>query len=79
MCCGRCRWLVNKGTQLCMLCVLHAWGVDMSECALRKDKRKNLLVPVDAWMQMCHQQTSPRLCRAMQICTVSQTLEEGTH
>ena len=52
-CARRCRWLVNKGTQLCMLCVLHAWGVDMSECALRQDKRKDLLVPVDAWMQMC--------------------------
>ena len=33
--------------------VVCAWDpVDVDERALKKDKRKNLLEPVDAWMQM---------------------------
>ena len=33
--------------------VVCAWGVDVDECTLRKNKRKNLLVSEEAWMQCC--------------------------
>ena len=46
-----CIWDLNDGTLNSSSSFLI--GVDVGECALRNDKRKNLLEPVDAWMQMC--------------------------
>ena len=48
--------------------VVCAWGVDVDECTLRKDKRKNLLVPVNVWMQMCCGKCRWLVNKGTQLC-----------